>query len=103
MSIYNKGVMNDEDHIRIIDAVWNTQGQRHPSHLGNDSLYAVSGFVLVFDNITKEDKCYWGSFAADRSHTDILEDARHIAKWGYKVSDAVRDAFFPYMKDKETV
>lgn len=101
--IYNKGVMNDDDHIRIINAVWNSQGKAHtfvhPRTI--DPVYAVSGFVLVFDSITNEYKCYWGTFAADRVRSEALQDARHIAMWGNKVSDSVRDVFFPFVKDME--
>lgn len=101
MSIYNYGVINEEDHIRLISAHWNYQGRSHPKSLEMGVLdSSLSGIVLVHDLITEEYKAYWGTFAVHcGSSVSPLEAARHIAQWGNRVPDSIRDAWWPFIED----
>lgn len=90
-SIYWKGVLGDDDHIRIINAVWDNQ----TVPFAPKSAYAISGIVLVHDTITKEYKAYWGTFGIPSPwYGDKLKYARHIAQYGSKVPVGVCNALF---------
>ena len=100
-SIYNQGVLNDSDHIRIVNAIWSYQNRAHPKSLEMNVVEsATSGIVLVHDTITDEYTAYWGTFACySPSASDILSDARHIAQWGNRLPPVMRDACFPFLQD----
>lgn len=96
--ICGKGVLGDDDHIRLIDAIWSAQGKAHPlqSSCGT-GVSALSGIVLVFDRITSEYKAYWGSFCLPTNcfDRDVLEDARFVAMFGNRMPESTIQALFP--------